>query len=74
MSDFHTSNERAPLTAFHACGTSSRMFTYAWFQQSLSAAQLDLITGEDISTTKFRKSLKNEITVLEKGKLGHENV
>jgi hypothetical protein len=50
------------------------MFTYAWFQQSLSAAQLDLITGEDISTTKFRKSLKNEITVLEKGELGHENV
>jgi hypothetical protein len=38
------------------------------FVSELSAAQLDLIAGEDISTKQLRKNLKNEIDALEKGK------
>jgi hypothetical protein len=38
------------------------------FVSGLSAAQLDLIAGEDISTKQLRKSLKIEIDALEKGK------
>jgi len=38
------------------------------FVSELSAAQLDLIAGEDVSTKQLRKSLKKEISALEKGK------
>jgi hypothetical protein len=38
------------------------------FVSELSAAQLDLIAGEDISTKRQRKSLTNEIAALENGK------
>jgi hypothetical protein len=38
------------------------------FVSGLSAPQLDLIAGEDISTKQLRMSLKNEIDALEKGK------
>jgi hypothetical protein len=38
------------------------------FVSELSAAQLDLIAGEDVSTKQLRKSLKKEIGALEKGK------
>jgi hypothetical protein len=44
-----------------------RIFETA-FVSDLSAAQLDLIAGEDISTKQRRKNLKNEIDALEKGK------
>ncbi|KAI9736866.1 MAG: hypothetical protein M1818_005917 [Claussenomyces sp. TS43310] len=38
------------------------------FVTELSAAQLDSIAGEDLSTKQLRKSLTNEIIALEKGK------
>ncbi|KAH9210651.1 dynamin [Leptodontidium sp. 2 PMI_412] len=44
-----------------------RVFGTAFVSQ-LSATQLDLIVGEDVSTKQLRKSLKNEIDTLEKGK------
>ncbi|KAH6680938.1 P-loop containing nucleoside triphosphate hydrolase protein [Halenospora varia] len=57
-SDFHLlTGPTSPLRIF---GTA--------FVSKLSAAQLDLIAGEDISTKQLRKSLKNEIAALEKGK------
>jgi len=57
-SDFHLlTGPRSPLRIF---GTA--------FVSELSAAQLDLIAGEDVSTKQLRKSLKKEISTLEKGK------
>lgn len=44
-----------------------RIFQTA-FVSELSAAQLDVIAGEDISIKQLRKNLKNEIDALEKGK------
>ncbi|KAH8587763.1 P-loop containing nucleoside triphosphate hydrolase protein [Bisporella sp. PMI_857] len=44
-----------------------RVFGTAFVSQ-LSATQLDLIAGEDVSTKQLRKNLKNEIDTLEKGK------
>lgn len=57
-SDFHLlTGPTSPLRIF---GTA--------FVSELSTTQLDLIAGEDVSTKHLRKSLKNEITALEKGK------
>lgn len=57
-SDFHLlTGPTSPLRIF---GTA--------FVSGLSAAQLDLIAGEDISTKQLRKSLRNEIDALGKGK------
>jgi hypothetical protein len=57
-SDFHLlAGPTSPLRIF---GTA--------FVSELSAAQLDLIAGEDIPTKQLRKNLKNEITALEKGR------
>jgi hypothetical protein len=38
------------------------------FVSNLSALQLDMIAGEEISTKQLRKGLTNEILALEKGK------
>jgi Dynamin central region/Dynamin family len=57
-SDFHLlTGEVSPLRIF---GTS--------FVSGLSAAQLDIIAGEEASIKQLRKSLTNEIAALEEGK------
>jgi len=38
------------------------------FVSELSAAQLDIIAGENVSTKQFRRNLKTEIAALEEGK------
>lgn len=55
---------------FHllTCATSPLRIFGTAFVSEMSAAQLDIVAGEDASTKQLRRNLKNEIAALEEGK------